>query len=45
MRYDKRTPGYDMITVDLDPMNFRRKIIRINQRGRRAIERALGVTR
>ena len=45
VRYDKRTPGYDMITVELDPMNFRRKIIRINQRGRRAIERALGVAR
>lgn len=41
VRYDKRTPGYDMISVELDPSNFRRKIIRINQRGQKIMDRIL----
>lgn len=41
VRSDKRTPGYDLIMVDLDPTNFRRKIIRINDRGRKAVTRIL----
>ncbi|HET6906731.1 MAG TPA: hypothetical protein VFH52_07275, partial [Rhodanobacteraceae bacterium] len=42
VRYDKRTPGYDMISVEHDPMNLRRKIIRMNPRGQRVVERILG---
>ena len=41
VRSDKRTPGYDLITVALDPTNFRRKIIRINDRGQKAVTRIL----
>ena len=41
VRYDKRTPGYDMISVELDPSNFRRKIVRINQRGQKIMDRIL----
>lgn len=41
IRYDKHTPGYDMISVELDPMNFRRKIIRVNARGQKIVERIL----
>lgn len=41
VRSDKRTPGYDLITVELDPTNFRRKIIRINDRGAKAVTRIL----
>lgn len=41
VRYDKRTPGYDMITVELDPSDFRRKIIRINPRGQKILDRIL----
>jgi len=41
VRSDKRTPGYDLITVTLDPTNFRRKIIRINDRGVKAVTRIL----
>lgn len=41
VRSDKRTPGYDLITVTLDPTNFRRKIIRINPRGEKAVTRIL----
>lgn len=41
VRYDKRTPGYDMIVVELDPSNFRRKIIRMNPRGAKIVERIL----
>lgn len=41
VRYDKRTPGYDMITVEHDPMNLRRKIIRINSRGQKIVDRLL----
>lgn len=41
VRYDKRTPGYDLISVELDPTNFRRKIIRINARGQKVVERIL----
>lgn len=43
VRYDKRTPGYDLISVELDPMNFRRKVIRMNPRGQRIVERILGI--
>jgi len=41
VRYDKKTPGYDLISVELDPSNFRRKIIRINQRGQKIMDRIL----
>lgn len=41
VRYDKRTPGYDMISVELDPTNFRRKIIRMNPRGQKILDRIL----
>lgn len=41
VRYDKRTPGYDMISVENDAMNLRRKIIRVNQRGQKVLDRIL----
>jgi hypothetical protein len=41
VRSDKRTPGFDLIDVTLDPTNFRRKIIRINQRGEKVLNRIL----
>lgn len=41
VRYNKREPGYDLITVENDPMNLRRKIIRMNQRGQKILDRIL----